>query len=128
MSVRIDKFIWFTRLCKTRSIATELVKKGKVKLNGEGIKPSREVKVGDEIGIVKHTSIFTYKIKSLLNNRVGAKLVEDYLIDITPVEEIEKYKTYQTAQSAYRGHGTGKPTKKERRILDSFKQWKDEDL
>src|SRR5690554_387434 len=128
MSVRIDKFIWFARLCKTRSIATELVKKGKVKLNGEGIKPSREVKVGDEIGIVRHTSTFTYKIKSLLNNRVGAKLVDDYLSDITPLEEIEKYKTYQTAQSAYRGHGTGKPTKKERRVLDSFKQWNDEDV
>src|SRR5690554_1180996 len=123
MSVRIDKFIWFTRLCKTRSIA-----KGKVKLNGEGIKPAREVKIGDEIGIVKHTSVFTYKIKSLLNNRVGAKLVEDYIIDVTPLEEIEKYKTYQAAQSAYRGHGTGKPTKKERRALESFKQWKNEDL
>lgn len=128
MSVRIDKFIWFTRLCKTRSIATEQVKKGKVKLNGEGIKPACEVKVGDEIGIVKHTSVFTYKIKSLLNNRVGAKLVEDYIIDVTPLEEIEKYKTYQAAQSAYRGHGTGKPTKKERRALESFKQWKNEDL
>ena len=128
MSVRIDKFIWFTRLCKTRSIATEQVKKGKVKLNGEGIKPAREVKVGDEIGIVKHTSVFTYKIKSLLNNRVGPKLVEDYIIDLTPLEEIEKYKTYQAAQSAYRGHGTGKPTKKERRALESFKQCKNEDL
>mgnify|MGYP001240637199 CR=1 FL=1 len=125
MSVRIDKFIWFTRLCKTRSIATELVKKGKV--NGEGIKPAREVKVGDEIGIVKHTSIFTYKVKALLKNRVGAKLVEDHLIDVTPIEEIEKFKTYQVAQSAYRGHGTGKPTKKERRVLDSFLHWDDED-
>lgn len=127
MSVRIDKFIWFTRLCKTRSIATELVKKGKVKLNGEDIKPSREVKVGDEIGIVKHTSTFSYTIKALLNNRVGAKLVEEYIVDITPDEEIAKYKTYQAAQSAYRGHGTGKPTKKERRALDSFLQWKNED-
>ncbi len=127
MSVRIDKFIWFTRLCKTRSIATELVKKGKVKLNGEAVKPAREVKVGDVIGIVKHTSIFTYKIKSLLNNRVGAKLVEEHLIDTTPPEEIEKFKDYQSAQSAYRGHGTGKPTKKERRVLDSFLHWDDED-
>ena len=89
MSVRIDKFIWFTRLCKTRSIATELVKKGKVKLNGEGVKPSREVKEGDVVGIVKHTSTFTYKVKSLLKNRVGAKLVEDHIIDITPLEEVE---------------------------------------
>lgn len=128
MSVRIDKFIWFTRLCKTRSIATELVKKGKVKLNGEGIKPAREVKVGDEIGIVKHTSVFTYKVKALLKNRVGAKLVEDHLIDITPIEEIEKFKLYQTAQRAYRGQGTGKPNKKERRVLDNFLHWDDEEI
>jgi|SRR5690554_4097834 len=126
MSVRIDKFVWSTRLAKTRSKATELIKKGKVKLNGEGIKPAREVKEGDIIGIVKHTSIFSYKIKALLNNRVGAKLVDDYIIDITPEEEIEKFKTYQVAQSAYRGHGTGKPTKKERRALKSFKDWKNE--
>jgi ribosome-associated heat shock protein Hsp15 len=128
MSVRIDKFIWFTRLCKTRSIATELVKKGKVKLNGEGVKPSREVKEGDVVGIVKHTSTFTYKVKSLLKNRVGAKLVEDHIIDITPLEEVEKFKAYLAAQSAYRGHGTGKPTKKERRVLDSFLEWKDEEF
>ena len=128
MSVRIDKFIWFTRLCKTRSIATELVKKGKVKLNGEGVKPSREVKEGDVVGIVKHTSTFTYKVKSLLKNRVGAKLVEDHIIDITPLEEVEKFKAYLAALSAYRGHGTGKPTKKERRVLDSFLEWKDEEF
>ncbi|PKR81246.1 hypothetical protein CW751_06575 [Brumimicrobium salinarum] len=120
MSVRIDKFVWFTRLAKTRSIATEQVKKGKVKLNGVSVKPAREVKEGDEIGIVKHTSVFTYKVKALLNNRVGAKLVEDYLIDTTNPEELEKYKTYQTAQSAYRHRGTGKPSKKDRRELDAF--------
>src|SRR5690554_8039490 len=98
MSVRIDKFIWFTRLCKTRSIATEQVKKGKVKLNGEGIKPAREVKVGDEIGIVKHTSVFTYKIKSLLNNRVGPKLVEDYIIDRSEERRVGKECRYRVAQ------------------------------
>lgn len=123
MSVRIDKFIWSTRLCKTRTKATELIKKGKVKLNGEQIKPAREVKIGDEVGLVKHTSVFTYKVIELLNKRVGAKLVEDYITDITPEEEVDKFKTYQAAQSAYRGHGTGKPTKKERRALKSFKEW-----
>src|SRR5690554_4636436 len=128
MSIQIDKFIWLTRIYKTLSIEKEQVKERKVKLNGESIITEHEVKIGDEIGIVKHTSVFTYKIKSLLNNRVGAKLVEDYIIDVTPLEEIEKYKTYQAAQSAYRGHGTGKPTKKERRALESFKQWKNEDL
>lgn len=120
MSIRIDKFIWCVRLAKTRSSATELVKKGKVKLNGVGIKPSREVKVGDEIGIVRHTSTFTYKVKSIIERRVGAKLVDDYIVDVTPEEELEKYKTYQLAQESYRKNGTGKPTKKERRTLEDF--------
>src|SRR5690554_5141871 len=105
MNVRVDKFIWATRLCKTRSKATELIKKGKIKLNGENIKPAREVKLGDVIGVVKHNAIFSYKIKALIENRVGAKLVEEYIIDITPVEEIEKFKMYQAAQNTYREYG-----------------------
>lgn len=120
MSVRIDKFIWCVRLAKTRSIATEQVKKGKVKLNGVGVKPSRTIKAGDEIGIIKHTSTFSYKVKSILERRVGAKLVQDYIIDVTPEEELEKLKVYQLAQQSYRKNGTGKPTKKERRTLDDF--------
>lgn len=125
MGVRMDKFLWCVRLSKTRSKATELIKKGKVKLNDDPVKPAREVSVGDTISIVKHTATFTYKVKDLLNNRVGAKLVDDYIIDTTTEVEIEKYRTYQSAQASYRNHGTGKPTKKERRALDSFKKWKD---
>ena len=126
MGVRIDKFVWSVRLAKTRSLATELVKKGKVKLNQENIKPSKEVKVGDEINIVKHTALFSYKIKDLLNNRVGAKLVENYIIETTPEEEKEKYETYLLAQKSYRHYGTGKPTKKDRRAIEDFLDWEDE--
>lgn len=125
MSVRIDKYLWCVRLSKTRSKATELVKKGKVKLNDEAVKPSREVNIGDTVSIIKHTTTFSYKVKDLLKNRVGAKLVDDYVIDITPQSEIDNYKTYQAAQASYRNHGTGKPSKKERRALESFKKWKD---
>jgi ribosome-associated heat shock protein Hsp15 len=125
MSVRIDKFLWCVRLSKTRSKATELVKKGKVKLNDEPIKASREVNIGDTVSLIKHATTFSYKVKDLLKNRVGAKLVDDYIIDVTPESEIENYKTYQAAQASYRNHGTGKPTKKERRALDSFKKWKE---
>ncbi len=120
MSVRIDKFIWCVRLAKTRSIATEQVKKGKIKLNDSSIKPSKTVEVGDVIGVVKHTAIFSYQIKEILERRIGAKLVDHYIIDITPQEELEKYKVYQLAQQSYRKNGTGKPTKKERRSLDDF--------
>ncbi len=123
MSVRLDKFIWCVRITKTRSQATDLAKKGKVKLNNQEVKPSKEVKVGDFVQLNKHNALFEYKIKKLLKNRIGAKLVEDYILDCTKEEELEKYKTYQMAQRTYRNYGTGKPTKKDRRELDDFLDW-----
>lgn len=128
MSYRLDKFVWFVRLCKTRTLATELVQKGKVKLNGAGAKPSKDVKVGDTISIIKNNAVFSYKIKDLLDRRVGAKLVADYLIDVTDPMELEKFKTYQQAQNVYREYGTGRPSRKDRDNFDSFFEWlEDED-
>jgi ribosome-associated heat shock protein Hsp15 len=121
--MRVDKFMWCVRLTKTRSQATELVKKGKVKINGEGVKPSREVKVGDTIGLSKNNAEFEFQVKDVLPNRVGAKLAVDYILDITKPEELEKYKLYQESQRIYRNYGTGKPTKKDRRDLDDFLDW-----
>lgn len=120
MSSRIDKYIWCVRLSKTRSIATDLVSKGKVRLNGELIKPSKEIKAGDIISIQRNTATFSYKVLQLLPNRVGAKLVQDYLEDITDPVELEKYKEYQLAQSSYREFGSGKPSKKDRRNISDF--------
>lgn len=120
MSSRIDKYAWCVRLSKTRSIATELVSKGKIRLNGEQVKPSKDVKAGDIISVQKNTATFSYKILQLLNNRIGAKLVAEYIEDITDPVEIDKYKQYQTAQSAYRETGTGKPSKKDRRDISDF--------
>jgi ribosome-associated heat shock protein Hsp15 len=127
MSLRIDKYIWCVRLAKTRSQASELVSKGKIKLNKVSVKAAKEVKVGDVISISKHSALFEYKIKALVENRVGAKLVADYLVDITANEEIEKSKLYQQAQSQYRNNGSGKPTSKERRDLESFFSWQEEE-
>ena len=128
MSLRIDKFVWSVRLSKTRSIATDLISKGKIRLNGESIKPSKEVKVGDIINFQRNTATFSYKVIQLLSNRVGAKLVADYLIDITAPIEVEKYKAYQASQSVYRELGSGKPSKKDRRdISDFLGDWFDED-
>lgn len=127
MSLRIDKYVWFVRLAKTRTLATELIQKSKVKLNGAGVKPSKEVKVGDTISIIKNNATFSYKIKNLLDRRVGAKLVSDYLIDITDPLELEKFKTYQAAQSVYREYGTGRPSRKDRDNFDSFFEWLEED-
>lgn len=127
MSLRIDKYIWFVRLAKTRTLATELVQKNKIKLNENPVKPSKEVKIGDTISIIKNNATFSYKIKDLLDRRVGAKLVADYLIDITDPLELEKYKTYQAAQSVYREYGTGRPSRKDRDNFESFFEWLEDD-
>lgn len=126
MATRVDKYLWCVRIAKTRSKASDWVKKGKVKLNGKNVKPAKEVKIGDKIQISRANATFEYKIIDLLNKRVGAKLVDDFVRDITSEDEIEKYKTYQLAQKNYRQHGTGKPSKKERRALDDFLNWDDE--
>jgi ribosome-associated heat shock protein Hsp15 len=120
MSLRCDKYIWAVRLAKTRSIATELIAKGKIKINGVSTKPSKEIKIGDIISISKNAAVFSFKVIQLLDKRVGAKLVSEYLLDCTPSEEIEKFRAYQLAQQAYRENGSGKPSKKDRRDLDDF--------
>lgn len=119
MKIRLDKYLWAVRLSKTRSQATELINKGKVLINDTLIKPSREIKIGDTITILKHNAKFKYQILAGLEKRVGAPLVKDYILDITDPQEIEKLKAYQQAQHNYR-QTDGKPTKKDRRELDRF--------
>jgi ribosome-associated heat shock protein Hsp15 len=119
MKCRLDKYLWCVRLSKTRSLATEAVSKGRFKLNGESVKPAREVKIGDQIDVQRNSATFSFKIIGLLDKRVGAPLVADYITDITPPEEIEKFKSYQAAQRVYR-ETDGKPTKRDRRELDKF--------
>lgn len=123
----MDKFVWGVRLAKTRSQAAEAISKGKIRLDNQHVKPARTVNLGDTIQVTRNTATFSYKVIQLLDRRVGAKLVPDYLIDITPQEEFEKLKLYQAAQRTYREHGTGKPSKKDRRDLDSFlDEWQDD--
>lgn len=127
MGCRLDKFAWSVRLAKTRSQAAEAITKGRIRLNDTNVKPAKEVKIGDEVQLVKHTAKFSFKVIDLLDRRVGAKLVHNYIIDITPDEEREKLEVYRLAQSTYRQHGTGKPSKKDRRDLDDFMDaWLDE--
>lgn len=123
MNCRVDKYIWAVRITKTRSQASELISKGKIKLNQSQVKPAREVKVGDLIQVHKNTAVFTYKIIQLLDKRVGPKLVSEYILDVTPQEEIEKYKTYQLAQTAYREYGTGRPSKHDRKDIEEYLNW-----
>ena len=127
MAYRFDKFVWSVRIAKTRSQSAELISKGKVKLNQAQVKPAREPKIGDVVYVYKNTAVFTYKIIDLLDKRVGPKLVENFITDITPESEIEKFKTYQLAQSSYRQYGTGRPNKHDLSDIESFLDWGDED-
>ena len=119
MKIRLDKYIWAVRLSKTRSQASALIAKGRILVNDTHVKPSREVKVGETIVLLKHSARFQYKVIGLLDKRVGAPLVKDFIQDLTAPEEIEKLKTYQESQRNYR-LTDGKPTKKDRRELDRF--------
>ena len=120
MASRLDKYVWCLRLSKTRSQASEAISKGRIKLNHQQVKPSKEPKVGDTLHFLKNTAIFSFNIIQLLDNRIGAKVVEEYVIDITPEEEIERYKLYNLSQAIYRENGSGKPTKKDRRDINDF--------
>ncbi|MGB1040616.1 MAG: RNA-binding S4 domain-containing protein [Flavobacteriales bacterium] len=117
---RIDSFLWSVRLFKTRSKATEACKKNRVHLNGAEVKPSKEVKKGDNILIRKSGIKFEYQVLEILSKRVGAKLVPDYIKETTSMEELEKLKLQQLAQKTYREKGSGRPTKKDRRDLEDF--------
>ncbi len=117
---RVDKFIWAVRLFKTRSLATNQCKTNKILVNGEAVKPSRAVKIGEIVSVKKNGAVFSYKVLDLLEKRVGAKLVADYIVDVTSAEEIEKYKLFIASQQSYRNNGMGKPTTKERRHLEKF--------
>jgi ribosome-associated heat shock protein Hsp15 len=117
---RIDKYLWAVRLFKTRSLASKMVKTGKVLVDGEEVKAAKELKIGDRFSIKRNTAVFSYEVIDLLEKRVGAKLVGNYLRDITPEEEVAKYKAYQLAQRDYRDLGFGKPTKKDKRTIRKF--------
>jgi len=119
MKIRLDKYLWAVRLAKTRSQAAELISKGKVLINELPVKASKEVKRGEIIMLLKHSARFQYKVIELLDKRVGAALVKDYILDLTTPEELEKLRVYQESQRNYR-LTDGKPTKKDRRELDRF--------
>ncbi len=119
-SARIDKWLWMVRIFKTRSIATEACKKGRVSLNNSEVKPSKEVNIGDSISIRKPPVTYSFLVKGIPKNRLGAKLLTDYIENITPQEELDKLQPGFLAFHGYRERGTGRPTKKDRRILDEL--------
>lgn len=118
--MRIDKFLWCVRYYKTRSIATQACKKGQVKLNGAVAKPSREVYPTDEIELRKDQISYKLTVNDLPPNRVGAKLVDRYRTDTTPKEAFAAKELLKYSKDYYRKKGIGRPTKKDRRDIDSF--------
>lgn len=116
--VRIDKYLWAIRVYKTRTDATDACKGGKIRINGLDIKPSKTVKVGDIITARKGSVTYTYKVLDLLEKRVGAKLVENYALNQTPAEELEKLRAPIETFFLKRDRGAGRPTKKDRRQMD----------
>lgn len=120
-NMRVDKFLWCVRLFKTRSLATKACDNGKISLVGEPVKASKSLKVGSQVSIKREGgAMFTYVVLDFPKNRVAAKLVAEFVSDLTPLEEREKLKCYQLAQKDYREQGFGKPTKKDKRNYRKF--------
>ncbi len=121
--VRIDKWLWAVRLFKTRSQATDACKSGKIRIDGHIVKPSREVKPGDEISISQQAFTKNVKVLGILDNRVGAPLVPDYMKDLTPEEEYARIKMMRQLNFEFRDPGTGRPTKRHRREIEVLKKY-----
>lgn len=117
---RVDKFLWSVRIYKTRTDATEACRSGRIKVNGLDAKPSREVKPGDTLNIRKGNIHFQYKVVADVERRQPARLVEEYILNITPKEELEKLNMPRETFFLARDRGTGRPTKKERRDMDDL--------
>lgn len=119
---RFDKWLWSVRIYKTRSIAAAACRKGKVIIDNLPVKPSRSVSLDEIINIKKPPVIFTYRIKRLPLKRLSAKLAKECFEDLTPQEEYDKLKVKELPGFGYRKRGDGRPTKKERRIIDKYNE------
>lgn len=119
---RIDKWLWAVRVFKTRTIATEACKKGRVLIDGTAVKPSRTIKTGDIINVRKPPVTYSFRVKALTNNRLGARLVPDYMENITPQSELDLLEVVRISGFVDRRKGLGRPTKREGRELSRFKE------
>lgn len=119
--LRIDKYLWAIRAFKTRTLAADACKAGRVKLNGNNIKPSHEVKLGEEYSVSKGIERKVIRVTGLLENRVDAKTAVNFYEDITPVEQTQAFRSMFHAPVLIRDRGTGRPTKKDRREIDDLK-------
>lgn len=120
--MRIDKYLWCVRYYKTRNNATEACRKGHIKINGNTIKPSKTIFNNEKITLRKNQINYELEILDIPASRVGAKLVDLYRKDITPIEESEKLELLKYSKDYYRKKGSGRPTKKDRRDLNELQK------
>lgn len=118
--MRVDKYLWCVRYYKTRTLATTACKKGHIKVNGDTVKPSREVYATDKIELRKNQINYQLTVNDIPQNRVSAKLVDIYRTDTTPKTEFEAQELLKYSKDYYRKKGSGRPTKKDRRDIDDF--------
>lgn len=118
--IRVDKWLWAMRVFKTRTIATEACKKGRVMIDGVAVKPSRVIKVGDVVQVRKPPVTYSFRVKALTQNRLGARLVPDYLENVTPRSELDLLEVVKVSGFIDRRKGLGRPTKREGRELSKF--------
>jgi len=122
MGVRIDKWLWSVRLYKTRSISTDACKSGRITIDGKTVKASKEVNIGDIIDIKKDNIQYKLKVLQLSEKRMGAALIDGFREDLTPASEYDKMRQIKSGGFEYRDKGLGRPSKKDRRNLNSFKK------
>ena len=117
---RIDKWLWAARIYKTRTLASDACKNGRITINGALAKPSRTVKVGDQVGGKKSPITYSFRVLQTIEKRVGAKLLPEVFENVTPPEQYELLEMNRISGFVDRARGTGRPTKKDRRALDDF--------
>ncbi|MDO5522911.1 MAG: RNA-binding S4 domain-containing protein [Bacteroidia bacterium] len=118
--VRIDKWLWAVRIFKTRTIASDACKKGRVLIDNVSVKPSRMIRAGDVVQVRKPPVTFSFKVLDLSDKRMGAKLVPQFMENVTPPEQYELLELNKISGFVDRQRGTGRPTKKDRRDLEQF--------
>lgn len=128
MDCRVDKWLWAVRVFKTRSIATDAVKKGRVEVNDVLVKPSRMLKPGDVVKVRKSPVTYSFRVLQLVQNRLGAKLVPEYMENITPQSQLDLLEVVKISGFIDRRKGLGRPTKREGRDLERFTSdlWSDD--
>lgn len=119
-SARIDKWLWAARIFKTRSIAAEACKNGRITIKGINVKPSHTIKAGDVVSVRKPPITYSFEVLKPIEQRVGAKLINEIYNDVTAPEQYELLEMNRISGFVDRARGTGRPTKKDRRQIDAF--------